>query len=112
MLVVYQHYDTNTGSLSGVAPGRRHTWTTAIAWISRREANAVRPWSSVLCAAHMFAYSGCGSCLFAIYLGNELILIDIRKPFRSSACLVRLAGPCPAERAHLECPPTDFEPMA
>ena len=35
--------------------------------------------------------------LVAIYLGNELILIDIKKPFRSSACLVRLAGPCPAE---------------
>ena len=35
--------------------------------------------------------------LIAIYLGNELILTDIRKPFRSSACLMRLAGPCPAE---------------
>jgi hypothetical protein len=31
------------------------------------------------------------------YLGGELILIDIRKSFRSSACLVRIAGPCPAE---------------
>ena len=32
-------------------------------------------------------------CSIAIYLGNELILIDIRKPFRSSASLVGLAGP-------------------
>ena len=31
--------------------------------------------------------------LIAIYLENELILIDIRKSFQSSACLVRLAGP-------------------
>jgi hypothetical protein len=34
---------------------------------------------------------------FLFYLGNELILIHIRKLCRSSACLVRIAGPCPAE---------------
>ena len=27
--------------------------------------------------------------LIAIYLGDELLLIDIRNPFRSSTCLVR-----------------------
>jgi hypothetical protein len=34
---------------------------------------------------------------YLFYLGNELILIHIRKLCRSSACLVRIAGPCPAE---------------
>src|ERR1700740_618901 len=34
--------------------------------------------------------------LLSILLGNEQILIHIRKPCRSSACLVRIAGPCPA----------------
>jgi hypothetical protein len=27
--------------------------------------------------------------IYLFYVGNELILIDIRKPFRSSTCLVR-----------------------
>src|SRR5271156_861369 len=40
-------------------------------------------------------------CLIAIYLGNELGLIDIRKPFRSRTCLVRIADPCPAVPAQL-----------
>jgi hypothetical protein len=30
-------------------------------------------------------------------MGNELILTDIGKLCRSSACLVRITGPCPAE---------------
>jgi hypothetical protein len=34
--------------------------------------------------------------LIAIYLGNELILIDIRKPFRPSTCLVRYSWSIPA----------------
>src|SRR6201997_582722 len=34
--------------------------------------------------------------LLSILLGNEQILIHIRKPCRSSACLVRIADPCPA----------------
>jgi len=46
-------------------------------------------------------------CLMSIYLGSELILVDIRKAYRSSTCLVRYswflpswtssAGSCPAE---------------
>src|ERR1700722_20824522 len=35
--------------------------------------------------------------LHLFYLGSELILMDNRKSFRSSACLMRIAGPCPAE---------------
>ena len=34
--------------------------------------------------------------LMAIYLGDELLLIDIRKPFRSSTCLVRYSWSIPA----------------
>jgi hypothetical protein len=34
--------------------------------------------------------------LMAIYLGDELLLIDIRNPFRSSTCLVRYSWSIPA----------------
>src|SRR5271154_3152416 len=53
----------------------------------------------VLRAADRYAYTGCGSTAYCylFYLGDEQILIDIRKPCRTSACLVRIAGPCPAE---------------
>ena len=67
-------------------------------WISHsRSTNTVR-WL-VLRAADRYAYTGCGSTAYCylFYLGDEQILIDIRKPCRSSACLVRIAGPCPAE---------------
>src|SRR5271170_1332551 len=55
--------------------------------------------TDVLRAADRYAYTGCGStaCCYLFYLGNDQILIDIRKPCRTSACLVRIAGPCPAE---------------
>ena len=45
----------------------------------------------LLRAADRYAYTGCGSTAYyyLFYLGSELILIDIRKPFRSSTCLVR-----------------------
>src|SRR5271154_6358817 len=33
---------------------------------------------------------------YLFYLGDEQILIHIGKSCRSSACLVRIAGPCPA----------------
>src|SRR5271156_539369 len=53
----------------------------------------------MLRAADRYAYTGCGSTVYCylFYLGDEQILIDIRKPCRSRACLVRIAGPCPAE---------------
>src|SRR5271156_4992202 len=52
----------------------------------------------MLRAADRYAYTGCGStaCCYLFYLGDEQILIHIRKPCRTSACLVRIAGPCPA----------------
>src|ERR1700722_20099618 len=55
--------------------------------------------SMMLRAANRYAYTGCGSTAYCylFYLGDELILIHIRNPFRSSASLVRIAGPCPAE---------------
>src|ERR1700722_11575979 len=55
--------------------------------------------TDVLRAADRYAYTGCGSTAYGylFYLGDELILIHIRNPFRSSAGLVRIAGPCPAE---------------
>jgi hypothetical protein len=34
--------------------------------------------------------------LIAIYLGNDLILVDIRKPSRSSTCLVRYSWSLPS----------------
>jgi hypothetical protein len=45
----------------------------------------------VLRSADRYAYIfGCGStACYLFYLGSELILIDIRKPYRSSTCLVR-----------------------
>jgi len=50
-------------------------------------------------SADRYAYAGCGSTAYCylFYLGDEQILIDIRKPCRPSASLVRIAGPCPAE---------------
>src|SRR5271155_2054350 len=52
----------------------------------------------MLRAADRYAYTGCGSTAYCylFYLGDEQILIHIRKPCRTSACLVRIAGPCPA----------------
>jgi len=51
----------------------------------------------VLRAADRYAYTSCGStayyCLF--YLKDGQILIDIGNSCPSSACLVRIAGPCP-----------------
>src|SRR5271170_3213580 len=38
---------------------------------------------------------------YLFYLGDEQILIDVRKSCRTSACLVRIAGPCPAEPVQL-----------
>jgi hypothetical protein len=35
-------------------------------------------------------------CLMSIYPGSELILVDIRKPYRSSACLVRYSRSLPS----------------
>src|SRR5271154_215518 len=57
----------------------------------------------LLRAADRYAYTGCGSTAYCylFYLGDEQILIDIRKPCRTSACLVRIAGPCPAEPVQL-----------
>src|SRR5277367_5147492 len=54
--------------------------------------------SLMLRAADRYAYTGCGSTAYCylFYLGDEQILIHIRKPCRTSACLVRIAGPCPA----------------
>jgi hypothetical protein len=54
---------------------------------------------SCLRAADRYAYTGCGSTAYCylFYLRDEQILIDIGKSCRSSACLVRIAGPCPAE---------------
>src|ERR1700722_17607676 len=64
-------------------------------WISE----SVLAESFLLRAADRYAYTGCGSTAYCyrFYLGNEQILIDIGKPCRTSACLVRIAGPCPAE---------------
>jgi hypothetical protein len=40
---------------------------------------------------------GCGSTAYSLfYLGSELILMDIRKPYRSSTCLVRYSGSLPS----------------
>jgi hypothetical protein len=49
--------------------------------------------------------------IYLFYLGSELILVDIRKPFRSSTCLMRYsrslsscaftAGSCAAESPQL-----------
>src|SRR5271163_4406088 len=52
----------------------------------------------MLRAADRYAYTGCGSTAYCylFYLGDEQILIHIRKPCRTSTCLVRIAGPCPA----------------
>ena len=49
----------------------------------------------VLRAADRYAYISCGSTAYCylFYLGDEKILIHIRKPCWSSACLVRIAGP-------------------
>jgi hypothetical protein len=54
--------------------------------------------SPLLRAADGYAYTGCGSTAYCylFYLGDEQILIHIGKSCRSSACLVRIAGPCPA----------------
>src|SRR5277367_6524081 len=54
--------------------------------------------SLMLRAADRYAYTGCGSTAYCylFYLGDEQILIHIRKPCRTSTCLVRIAGPCPA----------------
>jgi hypothetical protein len=59
--------------------------------------------NSLLRAADRYAYTGCGSTAYCylFYLRDEQILIDIRKSCRSSACLVRIAGPCPAEPVQL-----------
>src|SRR5271155_3556691 len=57
----------------------------------------------MLRAADRYAYTSCGSTAYCylFYLGDEQILVDIRKSCRSSACLVRIAGPCPAEPVQL-----------
>src|SRR5271155_3689458 len=53
---------------------------------------------SLLRAADRYAYNGCGSTAYCylFYLRDEQILIHIENSCRSSACLVRIAGPCPA----------------
>jgi hypothetical protein len=55
--------------------------------------------SILLRAADRYAYTGCGSTAYCylFYLGDEQILVHIGKSCRLSACLVRIAGPCPAE---------------
>jgi hypothetical protein len=52
----------------------------------------------LLRAADRYAYTGCGSTAYCylFYLRDEQILIHIEKSCRSSACLVRITGPCSA----------------
>jgi MFS family permease len=64
-----------------VTPPKMHCLVTK----KRDHAGAGPSTPSLLCAANRYAYTLWKHCLLpAIYLGNALILIDIRKPFRSS----------------------------
>src|SRR5271154_1611888 len=57
----------------------------------------------VLRAVDRYAYTGCGSTAYCypFCLGDEQILIHIRKPSRSRTYLVRIADPCSAEPVQL-----------
>src|SRR5271155_2161265 len=60
---------------------------------------------TLLHAADRYAYTGCGSTAYflSFYLRDEQILIDIRKPCRTSARLVRITGLSPAGPYQLWC---------